>query len=123
MIIIILVISIDALSADFLCIVDEKYDFGKVYSKIEVDKWKFSAKIEDHGTSAFVSRCSYTNSVGQVTCDRYKADRIEYDENVNIKKYYIFRSQYNIQLFKDLSFIEDNGRGGISYGKCQIISP
>jgi hypothetical protein len=119
----ILVFKIEASSAEFSCKVTEKYDFGKIYSKAEIDKWKFSAKIEDHGTSAFVSRCSHSNIEGKVTCDRYEVDRIEYDKNVNIKKYYIYRSQYNIQMFKDLSFIEDNGRGGISYGKYKLTSP
>ncbi len=85
---------------------------------------KLSAKIEDHGDKAFVSRCSYTTSEGKVTCDRYEVDRIEYDENVNVKKYYIFSQQYNIQIyFKNLLFVEDNGRGAISYGNCIVTSP
>jgi hypothetical protein len=113
----------NALSAEFSCEVTDKYDFGKIYTEAEIDKWKFGAKIEDQGNKAFVSRCSSTTNEGKVTCDRYEVDRIEYDENVNIKKYYIFRSQYNIQVFKNLSFIEDNGRGGISYGKCLVTSP
>jgi hypothetical protein len=119
----IFVFGIEASSAEFSCKVAEKYDFGKIYSKAEIVDGKFSSKIEDHGDNAFVSRCSHSNIKGKVTCDRYEVDRIEYDKNVNIRKYYIFRSQYNIQMFKDFTFVEDNGRGGISYGKCQIISP
>jgi hypothetical protein len=113
----------NALSAEFSCPVTEKYDFGIIYSKAKINKWKFSVQIEDHGTKAFVRRCSLTTNQSKVTCDRYEVDQIKYDENVNIKKYYIFRSQYNIQIFKNLSFVEDNGRGGISYGKCVVISP
>ena len=114
----------EALSAELFCRVTDKYDFEKIYSEVEIDKSKFSAKIEDYGDKAFVSRCSYTTSEGKVTCDRYEVDRIEYDENVKIKKYYIFSSQYNIQIFfNNLLFVEDNGRGGISYGNCILTSP
>lgn len=114
----------NASSGELYCRVTDKYDFEKIYSEAEIDKGKFSAKIEDHGDKSYVSRCSYMTSQGKVTCDRYDVDRIEYDENVNLKKYYIFSSQYNIQIFfENLLFIEDNGRGGISYGNCIVISP
>jgi hypothetical protein len=26
-------------------------------------------------------------------------------------------------MFSDLSFVENNGRGGVSYGKCALTSP
>jgi hypothetical protein len=113
-----------ASSTELYCRVTDKYDFEKIYSEAEIEEWKFSAQIEDHGNKAFVSRCSHTTSQGKVTCDRYEVDRIEYDENFNIKKYYIFNSQYNIQIFyENLLFIEDNGRGGISFGNCIVVSP
>lgn len=110
-------------AVEYSCQVDGKYDFGYVYTRDEIKKWQFSARIEDLGSEVFISRCSYSLIDGKVTCDRYKADHIEYDKNVNLKKYYVFRSQYNVQLFHDLSFLEDNGRGGISYGKCVVVSP
>jgi hypothetical protein len=114
----------EASSNELYCRVTDKYDFEKIYSDAEIDGLKFSAQIEEYGDKAFVSRCSYSTSQGKVTCDRYEVDRIEYDENINIKKYYIFSSQYNIQIFyENLLFIEDNGRGGISYGNCIVISP
>jgi len=87
-------------AVEYSCQVNAKYDFGKVYTKDEIKKWQFGAKIEDSGNKAFISRCSYSSIDGKVTCDRYRVDRVEYDENVSIKKYYVFRSQYNIQLFR-----------------------
>jgi hypothetical protein len=110
-------------SAEYSCQVDAKYDFQRIYTKDEIKKWQFGAKIEDLGNEAFISRCSFSSIEGKVTCDRYKVDRVEHDKKVGIKKYYVFRSQYNIQLFRDLSFLEDNGRGGISYGRCVVVSP
>jgi hypothetical protein len=49
-------------------------------------------------------------------------DKVVFDEFVNIKKYYLFKSQYDFQLYEDLSFVENNGRGGISYGICSVIN-
>ena len=45
------------------------------------------------------------------------------NENARIKKYYVFRSQFDVQVFSDLSFLENNGRGDIAYGKCEVVAP
>lgn len=80
-------------------------------------------KVEESGGGAFVSRCSFSPSANKVTCDRYQVDKVVFDENAKIKKYYVFRSQFDVQLFSDLSFIENNGRGDIAYGKCRVVAP
>jgi hypothetical protein len=78
--------------------------------------------IED-GTKSFVQRCSLNPLVGKVECDRYEADRVTKDANINFKKFYFFKSQFDVQLLSDLSFIENNGRGGLAYGQCKLINP
>ncbi len=40
-----------------------------------------------------------------------------------IKKFYVFRSQFDVQVYPDLSFIENNGRGGIAFGTCSVVAP
>ncbi len=42
---------------------------------------------------------------------------------IHIKKYYVFKGQFDVQLYPDLTFIENNGRGDIAYGKCELTSP
>ncbi|NVJ08308.1 hypothetical protein HUW63_24100 [Myxococcus sp. AM001] len=32
-------------------------------------------------------------------------------------------AQFNLQVFRNLDFIEDHGRGGISFGKCELTAP
>jgi len=61
--------------------------------------------------------------VQKITCDRYQMDTVVLDEQVKIKKYYLFQSQFDVQLFANLSFIENNGRGSVAYGKCRFIAP
>ncbi|WP_281970147.1 MULTISPECIES: hypothetical protein [unclassified Polynucleobacter] len=57
----------------------------------------------------------------KVTCDRYSVDRVEVDKFVGIKKFYFFKGQFDVQLFPDMNFVENNGRGGVSYGKCEKL--
>jgi hypothetical protein len=72
---------------------------------------------------AFASCCSCERSTARVICDGHKADRVVLDDYAHIKKFYFFESQFDFQLFPDLGFIENNGRGGVSYGHCSIVSP
>ena len=86
-------------------------------------KFRFSVNVVESAVGAFGSRCSFSPSANKVTCDRYQVDKIEFVERQKIKKYYVFRSQFDVQLFADLSFVENNERGGIAYGKCQAVAP
>ena len=110
-------------SAEYACKVDKKFSYEHEYTSSEIKKWQFSLIIEESESTAYVSRCSFSTSAQEVTCDRYEAEKIVYDENVKIKKYYFFRSQFDVQLFQDLTFVENNGRGDIAYGKCKFIAP
>ena len=96
-----------------------------------IKKYKYANKLEEVGNKAFVSRCSFSKTEEKVTCDRYEVDHIERFPVTNaetlekrfIVKYYYYRGQLDFQIFPDMSFVENNGRGGIQYGKCQITSP
>ncbi|MBI1894243.1 MAG: hypothetical protein HYS14_09050 [Candidatus Rokubacteria bacterium] len=110
-------------AVEYECNVTRKLNSEIVYTREQLQRGQFSVRITDSRDKASLSRCSFAASAGKVTCDRYEVDRIAFDENVRIKKYYVFRSQFDVQVFSDLSFIENNGRGDISYGKCEVVSP
>ena len=113
----------DLLSAsEYNCIVEKKFDHENTLTHKQIEDGQFSVKIKESNTDTFVSRCSFSPSVDTVTCDRYRVDKIVFDEYVKIKKYYVFRSQFDLQLLPNLSFVENNGRGGIAYGTCQITA-
>ena len=42
---------------------------------------------------------------------------------MKVKKLYHFGSQFSVQLYPSLSFIEDNGRGTFAWGKCTLVAP
>jgi hypothetical protein len=89
-------------------------------SDSELKKWKFSVKIH-YTPKPELERCSFTPSEKKITCDRFSVDRVEVDKFVGIKKFYYFTGQFDVQLYPDMKFVENNGRGGISYGKCEKL--
>lgn len=120
---ILLASQMSAYAVEYYCVAFKKLYSAKEYTKAELKRDQFATKIEDFGSEAYLSRCSYVPSEKKVTCDRYKVDRVEYDEFAKIKKYYVFRHQFNFQLFQSLSGIEDDGRGSIQFSKCEVIAP
>lgn len=118
-----LCIPLPSVAAEYRCVVERKVDFNHEYTAAQLKKGQFSNLIEESTEGAFVSRCSFSSIEGKVTCDRYKMDRVDLDPNVKIKKFYNFRSQFSLQVFPKLAFVEDNGRGSISFGRCQLTAP
>ena len=45
---------------------------------------------------------------------------VAFDPAAKSKKFYLFRTQSELQIFADLRFIENNGRGTISFGSCTV---
>ena len=113
------------------CIVVKKFSPEHVYTDEELRKEAPSVVIEDGQGPAKVSRCSFSRSAGKITCDTYVMDKVEKNDRGNasndgvetIKKYYLFRSHFDVQVFPDLSFIENSGRGMISFGTCKLKAP
>ena len=112
-----------AQAVEYNCKVEKKFSSEHTYSLSELGKAQSSLKILDRGESAVLLRCSFAPSANKVTCDRYIVDKVIFDENVKIKKYYVFRSHFDVQVFSNLSFVENNGRGGIAFGKCVVTAP
>ena len=116
-------VSIAAHAIEYSCEPTRQVGHNFEHSSDQIVTFKISTLIEELSEGSFVSRCSRVSSAAVVTCDRYKIDRVVYDKYPKIKKYYHFPSQFDIQLFPDLSFVENNGRGFIYYGKCVLLSP
>lgn len=107
-------------SSSYDCVVSRKTDFDNEIPLSIIQKYKYSVKIKDTSKPE-LERCSFTPSKKKVTCDRYSVDRVEVDKFVGIKKFYYFTGQFDVQLYPDMKFVENNGRGGISYGKCEKL--
>jgi hypothetical protein len=104
-------------SSTYDCKVTRKFDLQNEYTPSILEKYKYSVKIKDTPKPE-LERCSFVPSQNKVTCDRYLVDRVETDKFVGIKKFYYFTGQFDVQLYPDMRFLENNGRGGISYGSC-----
>ncbi len=112
-----------SLAGSFDCKVEKKYsaDLSVVQTNKEIEKYNFKIKVQE-GQKSTVTRCSLVPSQNSESCDSYSVDRVEFTNTqyVKIKKFYVLNSQYDIQIFEDLSFVENNGRGSIAYGKCKV---
>lgn len=119
--------STTAFSATYRCDVTERYGFGTAgpvqrSTAADIAKWKPYLIVED-GADPKLQRCSFSSSAGRVTCDEYRIDKVTTDTNVGLKKFYLFASQFDLQLTRDLIFIENNGRGQIATGQCKLQAP
>ena len=110
-------------AVEYKCIVEKKIDSGLEYTSEQIIKGQYSVEIKEGKNETVISRCSFVESEQKVTCDEYKVDKVVLDSNVRIKKYYLFQSQYDIQLFPSMLFVENNGRGGIAFGKYKVTAP
>lgn len=109
--------SASAFGAELYCEVTKKLSRTMIYDAAHLQKYKPGLFIRDAGTTVLLSRCSVEFS-GDYTCDHYEADFVEHDGRANITKYYYLRSQFDVQVFADKSFVENNGRGTIAFGQC-----
>ena len=96
------------------CLVDRKIDRQTEYSRSRIDEMRWSVVIRHYGQEyATISRCD-----SKAPCDEYRVDHFEFTKNVNVSKYYYFQGQFDVQVFGDGRFIENNGRGTMAFGKC-----
>jgi hypothetical protein len=104
----------------YSCDVTRKLDGERVYTTQDLARGRFGVRVRDDGNVQIVSRCSFASRKNKVTCDDYSADHVAIDQNIGARKYYVFDSQFDVQIFADLSFVENNGRGGIAFGRCTM---
>jgi hypothetical protein len=105
-------------AASYDCKVTRKVGANDIVSERDLEKSKYSVKIYDTNKPE-LERCSFISSKNTVTCDKYPVNKVETDKYVGIKKFYYFTGQFDVQLFPDMQFVENNGRGVIAYGKCE----
>jgi len=112
--------SANANAEELWCKVTRKLDSaGNEYTKAQLERFKPGVFVRSNNVVTTLSRCSYEFS-GKHSCDDYVADRVEVDPNVGHRKFYYYRGQFDVQGFSDNSFIENNGRGTISFGQCWV---
>jgi hypothetical protein len=103
-----------------ICDVEKKSEVlsDLVYSAEHLARSRFDVRLDRLNNT--VSRCSFSSSAGRVTCDLYEIDKIERTlvGATYVEKFYYFRGQFDLQVFGNKRFIENNGRGSIAVGSC-----
>ena len=116
-----LTVATQAGAAEYKCVVTKKLGAEHNYTAADLKKWQFSVRVKDYGDKAILSRCSFSSSAGRVTCDDYEATLFNSDPTAGHKKYYYFHGHFDVQIFANLDFVENNGRGSIGFGKCKLV--
>ncbi len=107
----------------FDCPATKKFDFKTAYTPEQLRERKLSTRLEELPQGVFLDQCGFSASARKIVCNRQKVDRVEVDQKLQTKKFYVFDPQVNFQLFRDLTSITDDGVGGVQYGRCEYISP
>jgi hypothetical protein len=115
-----ILISTSSFGLTLECNVLNKYSNKGKYSQANLQKYNPSVKIEFSGDKYYVSRCSYETIAKKITCDKHKMDKAVVDNFTSYIKLYHFSSQFDLQLFADKTFVENNGRASVSYGTCKV---
>lgn len=110
-----------SLSAEvFICNVNSKVEFldGFIYPAERLLASQFQVRIDT--SLNMMSRCFVPPYATQSTCDVYQIDHTERSQTSSstIVKYYYLNGQFDVQVFGDGKFIENNGRGGLASGVC-----
>lgn len=104
------------------CRVEQKFDPSRVYSAADIAAAQASVEIILEGSPHKLRRCSFAQSANKVTCDEYVVDHLETTLSMGIRKFYYYRGQLDVQVFSDGFFVENNGRGTVSFGHCRAFS-
>lgn len=77
------------------------------------------------GDSVILERCMFIESQNKYNCIPFEIDVVSKDKYIESRKYYNTRTQYDIQLLtlqsEKIIYVENNGRGGIATGFCNVI--
>ena len=109
------------------CVVDRKIDSERTYTDANIQKWHARAALILTDAGALIARCGLSIASGnRETCDYYDADKIERDPVTGIIKAYYFKGQMDLQIYPNQNgtggtFVENNGRGAISFGTCTVV--
>ena len=106
-----------ATAEELWCKVTRKLDSEREYSQENLEKYRPGVFVRVRAYGATLSRCS-SEASGQYSCDEYEVDKIEIDNYTGHRKFYYYRGQFDVQVFSNNRFIENNGRGTISFGHC-----
>jgi hypothetical protein len=80
-----------------------------------------TVRLEDDGTHAVVTRCAHHPGETGRRCERIGIDWVEQRAENASRKYYRFATHYDLQLFLDRTFVENDGLGTVYHGQCREV--
>ena len=103
----------------YFCEVTKKFNSEYIYTMDQLKKYRFSTIVLDYGDKFEIKRCSI-GFIGKDSCEEYHELSRVYNSKGNIRKYYFIPGFYDMQIFGNRNFVENNGFGDISFGVCSV---
>lgn len=102
------------------CVVERKFNAHGERSADDLARWQFGVRIIQLPSAVILQRCSWSSAHERITCDSYEAERVEVAPGSGIMKFYSFAHQFDVQVWPTGEFVENNGRGSIAFGTCEL---
>ena len=88
------------------------------YTPEEISRLGLMIRLEVNGEEAVIQRCRKALSGAEPVCQTYSVDHISRDPSRGSTKFYVFDEQIELQLFRDLVILENDGRGAAAVAAC-----
>jgi len=78
--------------------------------------------LSDTDAGVFVTRCARDPARKETHCERIQIDWVTRDDARATRKFYRIDRQYDLQLFFDRTFVENDGNGTVYHGRCNAVA-
>ena len=78
-----------------------------------------TVRVEEAAQGTVVTRCARDPAWKRMECQRIEIDWVDANAGDGSRKYYRFAIHYDLQIFFDRSFVENDGRGVVYHGQCE----
>jgi hypothetical protein len=111
-----------AASADVLeCVVTDKTDNGRKFTKQQVAAGKYSYKLDNDDQKPKLTRCAYSAKVKKVVCGNVRIDRVGTEPSDQLKRFYYNNAKSNFHLEQGYAFKDNLTDKSFNFGTCKAV--
>jgi len=110
---------VHAQAATYACRVTDVWSPLVIPEADYLERIRPTVRVEESLQGAVVTRCARDPAWKRVDCQRIEIDWVDVNAGAGSRKYYRFAEHYDLQIFFDRSFVENDGRGVVYHGQCE----
>ena len=111
-----------AATADVLeCVVTDKTDNGRKFTKQQVEAGKYSYKLVNDEQKPKLTRCAYSAKFKKVVCSNVRIDRVGTEPSDQLKRFYYNQARSNFHLEQGYAFKDNLTDKSFNFGTCKAV--